>query len=113
MLEKFFITCNAENHWTLDATHADDKIIFLRDEYEKFWRKILRGENFALTRYADGEHNLMLGYKMNNIDGWTSSGQTALARHCSIRSTSTRRITITEFPARVAIRRRIIGICAT
>ncbi len=78
MLEKFFITCNAENHWTLDATRADDKIIFLRDEYEKFWRKILRGENFALARYADGEHNLMLGYKMNNIDGWTSPGQTAL-----------------------------------
>lgn len=79
MLEEFFITCNDENHWTLDATHADDKIIFLRDEYEKFWRKILRGENFALTRCADGERGLMLGHEMDGIDGWTSSeGMTSL-----------------------------------
>ena len=44
MLEKFYITCEEENHWTLtDAARADDKIIFLKDEYEKFWQKILRG----------------------------------------------------------------------
>ena len=54
MLEKFYITCAEENHWTLtDATRADDKIIFLKDEYEKFWQKIQRGENFALSSYAD------------------------------------------------------------
>ena len=47
MLEKFYIACNEENHWTLDATRADDKIIFLKDEYEKFWRKIQRGEKFC------------------------------------------------------------------
>ena len=55
MLEKFYITCEQENHWTLtDAARVDDKIIFLKDEYEKFWQKILRGENFALSRYGDG-----------------------------------------------------------
>lgn len=75
MLEKFFITCNVENHWTLtDATQADDKIIFLHDEYDKFWRKILRGENFALARFADGELGLILGNKMQGIDGWSTSG---------------------------------------
>lgn len=79
MLEKFFITCNEENRWTLtDSARADDKIIYLRDEYEKFWRKILRGENFALTRQADGEHSLMLGRNFKAQEGWTSSGVTAL-----------------------------------
>ena len=37
MLEKFYITCNSENHWTLtDAARAGDKVITLKDEYEKF-----------------------------------------------------------------------------
>ena len=74
MFEKFYIACNAENHWTLDATRADDKIIFLKNEYEKFWQKILRGENFALSRFADGEFGLMIGRKMHGIDGWNASG---------------------------------------
>lgn len=78
MLEKFFITCNEENHWTLDATRADDKIIFLRDEYEKFWRKIERGKNFALARYGDGERGLMLGCPVHAQEGWSAQGQTAL-----------------------------------
>ena len=39
MLEKFYITCEQENHWTLtDSKRADDKIIYLRGEYEKFWK---------------------------------------------------------------------------
>ena len=75
MLEKFYIACTEENHWTLtDATRADDKIIFLRDEYKKFWQKILRGENFALTRQADGEHALMTGRAFKTQDGWNASG---------------------------------------
>ena len=75
MLEKFYITCEQENHWTLtDAARADDKIIFLKDEYEKFWQKILRGENFALLRSADGELGIMLGREMHGIDGWRSGG---------------------------------------
>ena len=74
MLEKFYIACNAENHWTLDATRADDKIIFLKDEYEKFWQKILRGENFALPRYGDGERALMLGRAFRAQEGWNVSG---------------------------------------
>lgn len=73
MLEKFYITCAEENHWTIDAPRADDKIIFLRDEYEKFWRKIQRGENFALTRQADGERALMTGQAFK-VDGWSNSG---------------------------------------
>ncbi len=79
MLEKFYITCERENHWTLtDSARADDKIIFLRDEYKKFWNKILRGENFALSRCADGERGIMLGQKLKGIDGWEISGETAL-----------------------------------
>lgn len=75
MLEKFFITCNEENHWTLtDATRADNKIIFLRDEYDKFWQKVLRGENFALPRYGDGERALMLGRRFNTVDNWSTGG---------------------------------------
>ncbi|MBR4904563.1 MAG: glycosyltransferase family 2 protein [Selenomonadaceae bacterium] len=74
MLEKFYITCEQENHWTLtDKTRADDKIIFLDNEYEKFWQKILRGENFALSRCADGELGLMLGREMHGCDGGNSS----------------------------------------
>ena len=75
MLEKFYITCEQENHWTMtDATRADDKIIFLCDEYEKFWQKIKRGENFALTRQADGELALILGRAIQTADAWNSSG---------------------------------------
>ena len=73
MLEKFYITCDAENQWTLDATRADDKIIFLKNEYEKFWRKIVRGDNFALSRSADGEYALMLGHKVKAQEGWAAS----------------------------------------
>lgn len=116
MLEKFFITCNVENHWTLtDATQADDKIIFLHDEYDKFWRKILRGENFALARFADGELGLILGHKMQGIDGWSTSGGGVTALGKALRDS----LTIdapnfsTVYPARVAIRRLTIGTCAT
>ena len=60
MFEKFYITCNEENHWTLtDAARADDKILYLHDEYEKFWQKILRGENFALQNIKGGVKNLL------------------------------------------------------
>lgn len=75
MLEKFYISCEQENHWTLDPARADDKIIFLKDEYEKFWQKILRGENFALSRAADGERALMLGQAINGCDGWKTPPQ--------------------------------------
>lgn len=75
MLEKFYITCAEENHWTLtDPARADDKIIFLKNEYEKFWLKILRGENFALTRQADGERALILGKPFKAQEGWRTSG---------------------------------------
>ena len=79
MLEKFYITCEQENHWTItDAARADDKIIFLKDEYEKFWQKILRGENFALPRYGDGERALMTGQPVKAQEGWRSGGGVTL-----------------------------------
>ena len=79
MLEKFYITCEQENHWTLtDAARANDKIIFLKNEYEKFWQKILRGENFALSRYGDGERALIMGRPIKAQEGWSSSGKTVL-----------------------------------
>lgn len=75
MLEKFYIACNAENHWELtDRARADDKIIYLKDEYEKFWQKVLRGENFALPRYGDGERALMIGRAVKAQEGWNDSG---------------------------------------
>ena len=84
MLEKFYITCEQENHWTLtDAARAADKIIFLKDEYEKFWQKILRGENFALSRSADGELGIMLGREMHGIDGWSTGGGCNVFRRSS------------------------------
>ena len=81
MLEKFYITCAEENHWTLDPARADDKIIFLKDEYEKFWQKIMRGENFALARHADGERLLMLGQQVKSQEGWIApAGVTSLGK---------------------------------
>ena len=43
MLEKFYIACTEENHWTLtDATRADDKII--ADRKKRYEEKKLRRE---------------------------------------------------------------------
>ena len=89
MLEKFYITCEQENHWTLtDAARADDKIIFLKDEYEKFWQKILRGENFALPRYGDGERALMTVQPVKAQEGWRSGRGCNAFRRSSQRFTA-------------------------
>ncbi|MBR5913179.1 MAG: glycosyltransferase family 2 protein [Selenomonadaceae bacterium] len=71
MEENFFIHCPNENHWRInDANRADEKIISLKDEYKKYWQKIIAGENFALVRYADGERLLMFGTKIKSQEGW-------------------------------------------
>lgn len=71
MNEDFFITCNHENHWIIDDEHRDaETIINLKDEYQKYWQKIVAGENFALVRYADGERSLMLGKAVKAQEGW-------------------------------------------
>ena len=71
MKNEFFITCKSENHWGLDETHRhDEKIISLKEEYQKYWQKIVAGENFALVRYADAERMLMTGKKFTSREGW-------------------------------------------
>lgn len=77
--EKFYIVCNKENIWTLTDADHNDQTISLRDEYRKYWQKIVNGENFALVRYADGERALILGLEIHAIDGWSAGrGVTAL-----------------------------------
>ena len=71
MNEDFFITCKHENHWSIeDAYRTDEKIINMKDEYQKYWHKIVAGENFALVRCADGERSLMLGKSVKAQEGW-------------------------------------------
>ena len=71
MNKDFFITCTQENHWTIDDAHrVAEKIINLKDEYQKYWQKIVAGENFALVRYGDGERSLMLGKAVKAQEGW-------------------------------------------
>ena len=82
MKDNFFISCKSENHWQLDETYRnDEKIISLKDEYKKYWKKIVNGENFALVRYADGERALMTGKKIIGRDFWQAEqGLTVLGR---------------------------------
>ncbi len=47
----------------------------MRGEFEKYWSKIERGENFALARYADGERALMTGMAIKAVDGWESGNE--------------------------------------
>ena len=75
MLEKFYISCGRENHWALTDTTRAKRIIYLKDEYEKFWQKIKRHENFALPRYGDGERALMVGREVKAQEGWSASGE--------------------------------------
>ena len=46
--------------------------IYLKSEYDKFWSKILRGENFAFMRYGDGERAIMDGTSVTAQEGWVS-----------------------------------------
>jgi glycosyltransferase involved in cell wall biosynthesis len=46
--------------------------IFLDEEFDKFWTKIERGENFALMRNGDGERAIMSGRQVTAQEGWTS-----------------------------------------
>ena len=55
--------------WRLSMT---DKI-YLDKEFDKFWKKIENGENFALLRYGDGERAIMCGEKVHAQEGWEST----------------------------------------
>ncbi|MDD4058895.1 MAG: glycosyltransferase [Bacteroidales bacterium] len=47
-----------------------ENIIYLSDEYEKLWKKILKGENFAFLRHGDGERAIMEGRSVIAQEGW-------------------------------------------
>ena len=71
MVEKFFITCKHENSWNItDEGRHHENILSMKDEYKKYWQKIVSGENFAFARYADGERRLMFGDKIKSQEGW-------------------------------------------
>lgn len=47
--------------------------IYLDQEFDKFWKKIKNGENFAFMRHADGERSIMLGEAVAAQEGnWKS-----------------------------------------
>lgn len=69
-------------HVNNNGDFKNDKILTLNEEYKKYWKKIERGENFALVRYADGELALMLGREVHAQEGgWgAGNGQTELGK---------------------------------
>lgn len=75
----FSIVCRQENHWHLtDENYENDALLKFQDEYEKYWGKIERGENFALARYGDGERLLMLGKAFHAQEGWQAGNEVTL-----------------------------------
>ena len=46
--------------------------IYLDQEFNKFWKKIEKGENFVLLRYGDGERAIMCGETVTAQEGWVS-----------------------------------------
>jgi len=46
--------------------------IYLDKEFDKFWKKIEKKENFVLLRYGDGERAIMCGKKVRAQEGWES-----------------------------------------
>lgn len=53
----------------------DCSIKFLNDEFDFFWNKIEKKENFALLRYGDGERHLMTGKNIKAQEGWSSTNE--------------------------------------
>ena len=47
-------------------------VIRLTKEFDKFWKKIERKENFTLLRYGDGERAMMSGESVKAQEGWES-----------------------------------------
>lgn len=45
---------------------------YLHDEFQFFWRKLERNENFTLCRSADGEYAVMRGRHVTAQEGWQS-----------------------------------------
>lgn len=46
--------------------------IYLKNEFDKYWQKIERGENFTLFRSGDGERAIMTGRSVTAQEGWVS-----------------------------------------
>lgn len=61
--EDYFIKLDEkDNTWQMNTLHAkSEKFIYLENEFDIFWDKIIGGENFAFIRNADGELAIMQG----------------------------------------------------
>ncbi len=46
--------------------------LYLNLEFDKFWQKIEKGENFVFLRYGDGERAIMTGKSVKAQEGWLS-----------------------------------------
>lgn len=56
---------------------------YLNDEFNFFWEKIEKGDNFALLRHGDGERAIMQGRSVTAQEGWKSPEYiTKLGRDC-------------------------------
>lgn len=78
----FYISCKEENCWELNQDEYEpEHILTLDKEYERIWNKLVKKENFAYIRCADGEYGLMNGQKIHAQEGWRSpAGITALGK---------------------------------
>ena len=79
-MKNFSVFCRQENSWSVTPppesfSGKNDKLLTLNAEYKKYWKKIERGENFALARYADGERALMTGTAVKAVDGWEAGNE--------------------------------------
>ncbi len=79
MQNEFPIVCRQENQWLwINPDFKNDNVLRLETEFEKYWRKIERGENFALARYGDGERLLMTGSRVKAQEGWHAGNKLTL-----------------------------------
>lgn len=72
----FFITPKAEcddmYHMADVSSHYhDDRYLFMHSEFQKFWDKIERQENFALLRWGDGERAILTKEGVKAQEGWS------------------------------------------
>ena len=49
------------------------KKITLANEFDRIWKRVVDGDNFALVRNGDGERGLMEGRAFHAQEGWSSS----------------------------------------
>lgn len=63
--------------------------ITLIDEYKKIFGRIAAGDNITVLRYGDGERAIMTGERVVAQEGWSSEGESSLAK--ALRNTLTLR----------------------